>query len=242
MIEIKNLTKKFKNKIAVNDASLEIKNGKITGIIGPNGCGKTTLINCLLDIYKYDGSITYDKTDLINKLFAYVPDELLLPNKLTGKEYTQFILSLYGIKDSNKLDKLLLLYDMKNCFNNLIDTYSFGMKKKLQLICAFSLNCPYIVLDEPFRGLDIESILITKKLITMFIGLGLGIFISSHELYSMETMCDSVIIMSEGKVLMQGKPKDLFKEYEVDSLEVLFVEKAVSVTRRELIDEIITDF
>lgn len=242
MIQIKNLTKKYKNKTAVFEASFEIKQGEITGIIGPNGSGKTTIINCLLDIYKYDGSITYDKTKHINELFAYVPDELLLPNKLSGKEYTKFILSLYGINDTDKLDKLLLLYNMTNSFNNLIDTYSFGMKKKLQLICAFSLNCPYVVIDEPFRGLDIESILITKRLIKSFVNLGIGIFISSHELYSLETMCDTVIILSEGKVLMKGKPKDLFTEYGVDSLETLFIEKAVSVDRREIINEIISNF
>ena len=242
MIQIINMKKNYGKNEVIKGFDLKIEKDSLIGIIGANGSGKTTLINCILGLIPYSGEIKYDDNLYLSdggKNIAYVPDELLLPAKLTGTEYIQFIMAMYSCQNYHLLDKLLELYDMTSNVDRLIETYSFGMKKKLQLISAFVLKTSLIILDEPFRGLDIESVLITKKLIKNAIR-DCAVFLSSHELGSIENLCSRVIILYNGKKLVDDNPRKIIKDNHVKNLEEFLLSKVVDAERGKKIDEIIS--
>ncbi|MDO7204084.1 ABC transporter ATP-binding protein [Paraclostridium bifermentans] len=158
MLYVDNLTKTYNNKIvAIKNLSFSLNKNKVLGLVGPNGSGKTTTINLILGTIKRDtGKILYEnyKNDSLEfkQKVGYIPDDLILPESLTGREYINFILSVYSIKKSDKLKKLIQLYNMQDFLDILIKEYSHGMKKKIQIIVAFSLESEVIIIDEPFRG------------------------------------------------------------------------------------------
>ncbi|GKU24084.1 ABC transporter ATP-binding protein [Clostridium folliculivorans] len=225
LVEVKNIDKTYRNKKkALNQVSFNLDFGKIVGIIGPNGSGKTTLINCMLGNLKYDnGVITWHENLKSNKKFFFIPDENILPELLTGKEYLEFLMKLYGKTTKDKIDLLLDIYDMQEASTQLIGSYSYGMKKKIQIIGAYLLEPQLLVLDEPFRGLDVEAIITTKELLRKFIKLDATILLSSHDMLSSEQVCDQIIMLSEGKKVVDGNPKKVIEENEVSNLEELFI-------------------
>lgn len=137
MLKVSNLTKTYSNNIvAIKELSFCLNKNKILGLVGPNGSGKTTTINSILNIIKFDhGDISlkgYTNNSLeFKKLVSYIPDELILPESLTGKEYINFMMSIYSVKKQTKLDNLIRLYNMQDLLNLLIKEYSHGMKKKI---------------------------------------------------------------------------------------------------------------
>lgn len=144
MFTIENLTKTYKNNVtAVNDFHLKIDPHQIVAVAGPNGSGKTTMINCILGIIKHtEGKIhlqgvTNDEPSF-KKQVAYVPDDLLLPEALTGAEYLEFVSSMYECKTIHRRNQLIELFDMDSALSRPIETYSHGMKKDTADCCLYA--------------------------------------------------------------------------------------------------------
>jgi ABC transporter related len=214
MLEIKNVTKKYKNaqNNAIDDINIKIEKGDIYGFIGPNGAGKSTTIKCLVGIHSFDkGIIMLDGVSLndnpltYKKQIAYVPDNPDLYEFLTGMEYINFIMNVYGA-NVNKEDVMLLAkkFNLENNINQPIRTYSHGMKQKISLIGALAHKPKLLVLDEPFVGLDPKAAFDLKEIIKELCNEGMMVFFSSHVLEVVEKFCNKIAIIKSGKIVSSG--------------------------------------
>ncbi|ALC82122.1 MULTISPECIES: ABC transporter ATP-binding protein [Bacillus] len=248
MLTIENLTKTYKNNVtAVKDFNITVKPAEIVAVAGPNGSGKTSMINCILGIIKQNkgnimiGDLTNEDASFKKKL-AYVPDDLLLPEALTGKEYLDFILSMYECNSIQKRNQLIELFDMKKALSEPIETYSHGMKKKIQLIAAFMLDSTIIIMDEPFRGLDIEAVINTKKLMKRYTSNNGAILLSTHDMLAAEELCNRIAIISKGHKMDEGTTAHLKEKYGCSTLEQVFLKASMLSDRGARFDEIINNF
>lgn len=214
MLEIKNVTKKYKNaqNNAIDDINIKIEKGDIYGFIGPNGAGKSTTIKCLVGIHSFDkGIIMLDGVSLndnpltYKKQIAYVPDNPDLYEFLTGMEYINFIMNVYGA-NVNKEDVMFLAkkFNLENNINQPIRTYSHGMKQKIALIGALAHKPKLLVLDEPFVGLDPKAAFDLKEIIKELCNEGMMVFFSSHVLEVVEKFCNKIAIIKSGKIVSSG--------------------------------------
>ena len=221
MISTKALSKDYGSKRALNNISSQINKGMINGLVGPNGSGKTTLIHCLLNQLDYTGNIhwTHDQCTLF-----FIPDENILPDLLSGAEYLSFIESLYKVSNPQLKEELLASFDMSVDYHKAINAFSYGMKKKIQLIAALIVAPDILILDEIFRGLDMKAILDTKKFLKDYVRKGKTVLLSSHDILSIEQLCQSVMFLVKGELRAFGAPIDLLKEHSSDNLEELFIE------------------
>ena len=214
MLMIKNVSKFYGDKKVVDQVNFNIKAGKITGIIGPNGAGKTTLLSMIVGILKTDeGEINYSySSNDLRKDLAYIPDSLFLYENLTGREYVEFIANIYGIKKSDYtveleiLSKTLFLEEKLDSF---IRTYSKGMRQKISLIGALIHKPKILILDEPFNGLDPESIRVIKQYFKEYTNKGNSILFSSHVLDIVEKLCDHFVIIHKGKIRGEGSLEEI---------------------------------
>lgn len=230
MIEIKNLTKKYGNKKVVDNLSLNIEKGDIFAFIGHNGAGKTTTIKSMTDIIEFDeGDILYDghsiKTEPLEckKKLAYIPDNPDIYEFLKGIDYLNFIADVYGVgKERIKLiDKYSSAFELKEFLGNPIGSYSHGMKQKLAIISALIHKPKYLILDEPFVGLDPTASHTLKVFMKEITDDGGAIFFSTHVLEVAEKLCNKVAIIKDGKLVETGKMKDVLNN---KSLEDIFLE------------------
>lgn len=231
MLTIKNLTKTYGDKKAVDDISLTINSGEIYGFIGHNGAGKTTTIKACIGILDYDaGEIAIDgkniKQDPIacKKMMAYIPDNPDLYEYMTGSQYINFICDIYGVnKDERKerIEKLANSFELMNDLNKSIASYSHGMKQKLAIISAWVHNPKLIIMDEPFVGLDPKASHILKLMMRDVCDNGGAIFFSTHVLEVAEKLCDKVAIIKNGKLIKSGTMEDVKGDA---SLETVFLE------------------
>lgn len=231
MLEIKGLTKKYKNadKNAIEDINLTIENGDIYGFIGPNGAGKSTTIKCLVGIHSFEkGSIMLDGLSIkgnpieFKHQISYVPDNPDLYEFLTGMEYINFVSNVYD-EDVSKED-IINLAKKFNLENNLLEpirTYSHGMKQKIALIGALIHKPKFIVLDEPFVGLDPKAAFDLKEIIKELCQNGMMVFFSSHVLEVVEKFCNKIAIIKNGQIVSSGLTDDVKGD---SSLEEAFLE------------------
>ncbi|MBS5115079.1 MAG: ABC transporter ATP-binding protein [Erysipelotrichaceae bacterium] len=232
MLEIKNFTKKYsKNKIAVKDLSLTVESGDIYAFIGHNGAGKTTTIKSIVGIQDFDeGEILIDhlsiKTQTIKaqKLMAYIPDNPDIYTHLTGLQYLNFIADIYQIDtdtQNQKIKKYAELFEIETVLNDLISSYSHGMKQKLVIISALIHDPKLLVLDEPFVGLDPKASLTLKQIMKEICANGSAIFFSTHVLEVAEKLCNKVAIIKEGQLIASGTMSEVRGN---ESLEDIFME------------------
>lgn len=232
MLEIINLTKSYdNNKKAVDDLSLTINDGEIFGFIGHNGAGKTTTIKCCVGILTYEkGEILIDGLSLVDnpveckKKIAYIPDNPDLYEQLTGIQYLNFISDIYEIEKEvrrERIEKYSTIFEMNNRLNEIISSYSHGMKQKLALISAFIRKPRLLILDEPFVGLDPKSSYEVKKIMKELCEEKCSIFFSTHILEVAEKLCDKVAIIKSGKLVASGTMDEVKGN---QSLEDVFLE------------------
>lgn len=231
MLEIKHLTKKYGNKVAVDDLSLNIEAGQIYGFIGHNGAGKTTTIKCCTTILGVDeGDILIDgvsiKEDPIycKKQIAYIPDNPDLYDYMTGIEYIDFIANVYEVDADTKMERLRKFgdrFELTEHLANKISTYSHGMKQKLAVISGLIHNPKLIILDEPFVGLDPLATFQFKEIMKDMCQEGCAIFFSTHVLDVAEKLCDHIAIIKEGKLIKDGPIEEVKGD---SSLESVFIE------------------
>lgn len=237
MIEIRNVSKSYgKGKIkAVDDLSLDIKDGEIFGFLGPNGAGKTTTIKMITGILNADsGTIKINDMDIksdpikAKMQFGYVPDNPDIYNKLKGIEYLNFMADVYEVPGNirrERIESLLKRFDLTDAANDVIQSYSHGMKQKIVVIGALIQNPSVWILDEPMTGLDPKSSFILKEMMREHTQQGKSVFFSTHVLEVAEKLCDRIGIINKGKLIFSGT-MDEIREYAKgnESLENIFLE------------------
>jgi len=208
MIRIKNLTKKFGTLTAVNDLSLEVSPGEIFGFLGPNGAGKTTTLKIMAGVLiPSDGDVEILGFSLLREpsqakaLTGYIPDRPFLYDKLTGLEFLHFIGGLYGLlpkETEREIEERLNLFDLWDWRNELIESYSHGMKQRL-IICSALIHHPRVlIVDEPMVGLDPKGVRIVKRLFQKESAQGTTIFLSTHTLSTAQEICGRIGIIQKG--------------------------------------------
>lgn len=231
MLKIENLTKKFGDKVAVDNLSLEIKQGELCAFIGPNGSGKTTTLKCIVGIIEPEnGKISIDGVDNkeqrieFKKNIAYVPDNPDIYEFMSGKEYLKFVSDIFGVSEDERnlqIQKYAKVFEIEEVLSNVISSYSHGMKQKLVILSALIHSPKFILFDEPFVGLDPRASHALKTIMKEFCKKGGAIFFSTHVLEVAEKLCDTVAIIKEGQLIKRGKMSDVMGD---KSLEQLFLE------------------
>lgn len=227
MIEINNLSFEIEGKKILKDINLKIKEGKIFGIIGPNGVGKTTLLRCMTGIYDViDGSILYDGKDIyenvdIKSKIGYVADENIMPYNFKVSELIKYYKLTYKDFDEDRFNELNKIFKIP--YNKHIFQLSKGMKMRVSIMFAFSIKAKYLILDEPTSGLDA---ILKNKLLKIFadevIENKTTIIISSHHLNELERICDDVAILDEGKISYENSIENM--KNKIKKIQVAFDE------------------
>ncbi len=210
ILEIKNLTKRYRRLVAVNDLSLSVYPGDFIGFIGPNGAGKSTTMNCISGVLAHDaGSIHVGGIDVLanpveaRKNIGFVPQELTLFGYLTGDEFLHFVATVRGLSEteaSAQIEELLTLTELTPARDRVLKEYSGGMARKIA-ICAALLGPPgLLLLDESFVGLDPESTYRIRRRLQTYCEQGGAIVLSSHILEMLQPICTRFIIMSQGQI------------------------------------------
>lgn len=235
MLTITNLTKTYSGgaKPSVENLSLELRDGEIFGFIGPNGAGKSTTIKCITGIISFeDGSIVIDGINLkdapieAKKHIGYVSDDHILYEGLTGIEYINFICDVFAVPASEReprLRRYLELFSLQDAIKNQIQSYSHGMKQKLNIIGALIHEPKLWILDEPMTGLDPKSSYNLKQLMREHADKGNSVFFSSHVLEVVEKVCDRVGIIEDGHLITSCTLAELRSRNADGSLEDLFL-------------------
>ena len=231
MIEIKNVTKKYGEKKAVDNVSFNVNDGDIFAFIGHNGAGKTTLIKAMVGIHDFDeGDILIDGMSIkdnpveCKKIMAFVPDNPETYEHMKAIDYVNFICDMYEIDASTReenIKKYAKLFNMEDKLNDTIDSYSHGMKQKIVLISALCHNPRILIMDEPFVGLDPKAVFDIKEVLNEMTKEGKIIFYSTHILDVAEKLCSRVAIIKNGKLVKSGKMKEIKGD---KSLEKVFME------------------
>ncbi|MDD7795116.1 ABC transporter ATP-binding protein [Clostridium sp. 'White wine YQ'] len=236
MIEINGITKSYNGKVnAVDDISLEIRDGEIFGFLGPNGAGKTTTIKMITGIIEatkgeilINGLSLKDKPLEYKKSFGYVPDNPDMFLRMKGIEYLNFMADIYDVPSkerSVKIDELSKRFSMENALGDKLQSYSHGMRQKIILMGALLHNPEVWILDEPMTGLDPKSSFILKEMMKEHAESGKTVFFSTHVLEVAEKLCDRVAIINKGKILFCGTLDEIKDKFAVDeSLEKMFLE------------------
>ncbi len=214
IVEIKNLTKKYSNKVALNNISLSIEEGKVVGILGPNGSGKTTLIKILTGLLRQtSGEVLIDGHKIgvyTKRVVSYLPDRNFLYKWMKIKDALDFFKDFYSDFDEAKFEELLEF--MKLDKNMKIDTLSKGMHEKLNLSLVLSRNAKLYVLDEPIAGVDpVARDQILNAIINNYNEKS-SMIITTHLVRDMENILDEVVFLKEGNVILQGSAEDLREE------------------------------
>ncbi|MCL2873841.1 MAG: ABC transporter ATP-binding protein [Defluviitaleaceae bacterium] len=218
MIEVKSITKKYGESIAIKDISFSAKKGEIIGLLGPNGAGKTTTLNILTGYLKaIEGTVLINGIDINNEPekakanIGYLPDIPPLYPEMTIFEYLKFVAELRGVKKSeinNEADKVMKLTKTETIPDKLIKTLSKGYKQRVGLAQAIIGSPKIIILDEPSSGLDPKQIIEMRDIIKT-LGKKHTVILSSHILHEVSTVCDRIIIISKGSIVASGSMDEL---------------------------------
>ena len=237
VISIRNLKKSYLNGKEVNQVlkgiNLDIAPGQIIGYIGPNGAGKSTTVKILCGIIEdFEGEATVLGYNLrteameIKKRIGYIPENAAMYDMLTPTEYMNFVGALYGMpeeKIADKAGKLLELFEMKKHGNQRMDTFSKGMKQKILLISGLIHNPDIIFFDEPLNGLDANSVMVVKEVMSQLAREGKTIFFCSHIMDVVERISNRIILINHGDVIADGTIDEL-RAGNNETLETLFAD------------------
>ena len=235
MIDIKNLTKKYGDFPAVNNINISVPANEIFGFIGPNGAGKTTTIKMIGGILApTSGSVTIcgidmkDEPEKAKNRIGFIPDRPYIYEKLTGKEFLKFTADLYGVKEDDfekESEEKLKLFTLMDWSNELIESYSHGMKQRLIMAAALIHDPKVIIIDEPMVGLDPIAIKLVKDLFKNLSGLGVSIFMSTHTLKVAEDICHRIGVIHKGSLIAVGTAEELKDKADASSadLEQIFI-------------------
>ncbi len=235
-IVLHQLTKRFGAQTAVDALSFEVSAGQIVGFLGPNGAGKTTTLKMLTGMLEPSaGTAVICGFDLLREALevkrrvGFVPESGAVFESLTGLEYLEMVAALYGIPEEAaraRIRQFIAFFDLsfETLTDKLLGAYSKGMRRKVVITAALLHNPPVVFFDEPLDGLDANAAVGFKALIQTLAQEGKTIVYSSHILDVVERVCDRVIIIDKGRMLVDGRPDELVAAHGAATLERLFTE------------------
>jgi ABC-2 type transport system ATP-binding protein len=216
LLEIEHISKSYHQHIALNDVSLNIGEGEIFGLLGPNGAGKTTLIRIINKIIQADkGSIRFKNELMLEKhlnQIGYLPEERGLYRSMTVNEHARFLGKLRGMSNEDlttQLDYWLEKFNIHHWKNKRIEELSKGMAQKVQFICTVLHQPQLLILDEPFSGFDPVNVELIEQELKEMRAKGKTILLSSHNMKSVEEMCDRVALIHNATKILDGKVSDI---------------------------------
>lgn len=236
MISVQSLSKTFGTQRAVNELTFDVPAGQILGFLGPNGAGKSTTLKMLTGMIEpTSGTATICGFDLlrqpleVKRHVGFVPESGAVFESLTGLEYLEMVAALYSIPEEAaraRIRQFIAFFDLsfETLTDKLLGAYSKGMRRKVVITAALLHNPPVVFFDEPLDGLDANAAVGFKTLIQTLAREGKTIVYSSHILDVVERVCDRVIIIDKGRLLVDGKPDELVAGHGVDTLEKLFTQ------------------
>ncbi|MBW2170249.1 MAG: ABC transporter ATP-binding protein [Deltaproteobacteria bacterium] len=235
MIKLIDLTKVYKGLRAVDNINLKVREGVVFGFLGPNGAGKTTTIKMMAGVLApTEGQIVINGMDLarepseVKQCVGFIPDRPFIYEKLSGLEFLHFIAGLYSLNNSpslrRRISELLELFELSHWQEELVGSYSHGMKQRL-VMCAALLHRPRVlIVDEPMVGLDPKGARLVKDIFRDQARTGTTIFMSTHSLQVAEELCEEIAIIQEGKIIAVGTGDGLKRQAGVDgNLENIFL-------------------
>ena len=236
MILVQELTKLFGTQAAVDKLSFEVPAGQIVGFLGPNGAGKSTTLKMLTGMLQpTSGNATICGFDLlrdpieVKKRVGFVPESGAVFESLSGLEYLEMVAALYAIPQQAALERIrqfIAFFDLsfETLTDKLLGAYSKGMRRKVVITAALLHNPPVVFFDEPLDGLDANAAVGFKTLIQTLAREGKTIVYSSHILDVVERVCNRVIMIDKGRLLLDGKPDELVASHQSGTLERLFTQ------------------
>jgi ABC-2 type transport system ATP-binding protein len=220
MLRVSNLRKEFDRVVAVEDVSLEVKRGEVFGLLGPNGAGKTTTIRTALNIIQPDsGSITFDGvhfTESIWNIIGYLPEERGLYRKSKVLNTILYFASLKGMSDRDARPtamKWLARFGLADRIHSKVEELSKGNQQKIQFIISILHRPQLLVLDEPFSGLDPVNQILLKEILLELRQQRVAIVFSTHQMEQAERLCDSICLINNGRVVLDGSIRDIKRRH-----------------------------
>jgi ABC-2 type transport system ATP-binding protein len=248
MIELTQLTKKYGSFTAVDRIDLRVERGELFGFLGPNGAGKTTTLRMIAGILRPTaGSIRIAGVDLLRDpmnakaRLGFIPDRPFIYEKLTGMEFLRFVAGLFqqeGSEVDHRARELLALFDLSDWREELVESYSHGMRQKLIIASAFVHRPEVIVVDEPMVGLDPKAAKTLKDLFREYARRGHTVMMSTHTLEVAQHLCDRVAIIQRGQIRACGTMDELraHAEHPQDRLEDIFLRLTGEEAARGLVE------
>ncbi|GAC1517485.1 MAG: ABC transporter ATP-binding protein [Gemmatimonadaceae bacterium] len=248
MIRLSALTKRYGTFTAVDAIDLTVPPGELFGFLGPNGAGKTTTLRMIAGILRpTSGSVQIGGVDLAvdpvaaKSKLGFIPDRPFIYEKLSGAEFLRFVAGLYGQAGSHvehRARELLALFDLEEWRDELVESYSHGMRQKLIISSAFVHRPEVIVVDEPHVGLDPKAMRILKDLFREYTRRGHTIMLSTHSLGTAETLCDRIAIVQGGRIRACGTMTELRAQATTGEagLEEIFLRLTGENAARDLVD------
>jgi ABC-2 type transport system ATP-binding protein len=234
MLEVKNLSKRYRGIAAIDDVSFQVAPGEVVGYLGPNGSGKSTTVKIITGILEPSaGRVLFEGRDIREDLpgyravLGYVPEEAHVYTHLSGLEYLQLVGRLRGIEEKpleKRANRLLELLWLRSSRHSPISSYSKGMKQRVLLAAALLHDPRLLVFDEPLSGLDVISARLFKDLLEELAAEGRAILYISHVLEVVEQVCSRVIVLSQGRILADAPLADLRSMMHLGSLEHVFAQ------------------
>ena len=249
MIAVQHLVKRYGSFTAVDDVSLEVAPGEIHGFLGPNGAGKTTTIRMIAGLLKPTaGRIVVNNHDIATKpedakaSLGFIPDRPFIYEKLTAREFLRFHGGLYGVSGSeleSRIGEMLALFDLSRWENELVESFSHGMKQRVVMCAAFLHRPRAVVVDEPMVGLDPRGARLIKDVFHKMRERGVAILMSTHTLEVAEEMCDRISIILKGKIIAHGTVRELRALHGTDEALTPIFLKLTGGTGLQEIDELV---
>lgn len=245
MIELKNLTKKYGDFKAVNNLNLSVHKGEVFGFIGPNGAGKTTTIKMMSGILEPTrGTVSIaginmrDAPEKAKSKIGFIPDRPYLYEKLSGMEFLKFTADLYGVPEETfqaSAYGILKDFSLADWADELVESYSHGMKQRLIMSAALLHEPEVIIVDEPMVGLDPAAIIMVKALFRELAGKGVTVFMSTHTLKVAQDTCDRIGVINKGCLIATGTTQELQRTAGISEadLEQVFLNLTNNVSKPE---------
>ena len=236
MIKIENVTKVYGRTVAVESLTLEVNAGEVFGLLGPNGAGKTTTLKMLAGLLiPTSGTMTVDGHDAqkdpvaAKRVIGFVPDKPFIYEKLSGREFLEFVREVFRVEGDPaalaRQERLIKMFMLEGWMDELVESYSHGMRQKLIITSALTHHPKALIIDEPMVGLDALGMRQVKGLFRELADGGSTVLVSTHTMAIAQEVCDRIAILNKGKIVAMGTMDDLSRQAHMagEDLETIFL-------------------